>query len=416
VTQQPTSPGLKPVDVHLQEVLAAVAPLGSLDLNLSDAHGCVLAEDVFTTFPLPPFASAAVEGYAVSSDDVRAATPTTPVMLPVVGDVLTGSTTPYTVQSGLSVRVMAGAPMPPGADALVPREWTDGGLANVAVRQPVTSGRYIRAEGSEAPPGTRLMAAGTHLGAIQIGLLAAVGRDRVVVMPRPRVVVIAIGGDLIEPGQQLARGQVPDANSALLTSAAQEAGAIAFRVGIVRDDPNVLADTLEDQLIRADLVVVAGGSGTGVSGVVREVLNRIGEVRFAHVAMQPGTAQGFGLIGPDRTPFFALPGDPVGAYMSFEAFVRPTLRRMIGIEPITRPLVRARLHERVTSTPGVRSYLAAWLAVEGGAYTVRAMGGGSAQLIAGLASANALIVVPEEVGSVEAGEPATVMMLERREP
>jgi molybdopterin molybdotransferase len=260
------------------------------------------------------------------------------------------------------------------------------------------------------------MAAGQHLGATQIGLLAAVGRDRVVVMPRPRVVVIVTGHELVDPGQLLARGQLPDANSALLTSAAEEAGAIAFRVGIVRDEVGALADTLEDQLIRADVVITAGGSPGGVSTVVREVLNRIGKVEFAHLAMQPGTAQGFGTIGPDRTPFFALPGDPVSAYISFEAFVRPALRRMIGVDPILRPIVRARLHERVTSVRGVRSYLAAWLAVENGAYTVRAMGGGNAQRIAGLASANALIVVPEDTETVEAGAPATVMMLERREP
>jgi molybdopterin molybdotransferase len=235
-------------------------------------------------------------------------------------------------------------------------------------------------------------------------------------MPRPRVVVIVTGHELVEPGQLLARGQLPDANSALLTSAAEEAGAIAFRVGIVRDEVGALADTLEDQLIRADVVITAGGSPGGVSTVVREVLNRIGKVEFAHLAMQPGTAQGFGTIGPDRTPFFALPGDPVSAYISFEAFVRPALRRMIGVEPILRPIVRARLHERVTSVRGVRSYLAAWLAVENGAYTVRAMGGGNAQRIAGLASANALIVVPEDTETVEAGAPATVMMLERREP
>jgi molybdopterin molybdotransferase len=260
------------------------------------------------------------------------------------------------------------------------------------------------------------MAAGTHLGATQIGLLAAVGRDRVVVMPRPRVVVISTGQELVDPGQPLAHGQLPDANSSLLTSAAEEAGAIAFRVGIVRDDPGLLADTLEDQLIRADVVVAAGGAAGGVPGVIREVLNRLGDVRFTRVAMQPGLSQGFGVIGPDRTPFFALPGDPVGAYISFEAFVRPALRRMIGVEPINRPLVRARLYERVTSVPGIRSYLAAWLAVEGGAYTVRAMGASNAQLLSGLASANALIVVPEDVAALEAGAPATVMMLERREP
>lgn len=405
---------LKPVDAHLQEVLAAVAPLGSLNFNLGEAQGCVLAEDVFTTFPLPPFDSAAVDGYAVRSDDVRSATPTVPVGLPVVGDITAGSTAPYTVQPGLSVRIMAGAPMPPGADAVVPTDWTDRGMANVAVTHPVPAGRYVRAEGSEAPPGTRLMAAGTHLGPTQIGMLAAVGRGRVVVMPRPRVVVMTTGRELVDPGQPLARGQVPDAISALLTAAAQEAGAIAFRVGIVPDQPNVLADTLEDQLIRADVVIAAGGTDAGVPPVLREVLGRVGAVTFDSVAMQPGHAQGFGAIGPDHTPFFALSGDPVSAFVSFEIFVRPALRRMIGVEPVNRPMVRARLHDRVVSNPGVRSYVAGWLAVEGGAYTVRPIGG-STPTMAALASGNALIVVPEDVTALEAGDAVAVMALDKHQ-
>jgi molybdopterin molybdotransferase len=406
---------LKPVDAHLQDVLSAVAPLGSLNLNLADAHGCVLAEDVFTTFALPPFDSAATDGYAVRSDDVRTASPAGPVGLPVVGDIFPGSTAPYTVQPGLCVRITAGAPMPPGADAVVPRDGTDGGVANVVIHQAVTPGRFVRAEGSEAPEGTRLMAAGMALGPTQIGMLAAVGRSRVVVMPRPRVVVMTTGRELVDPGQALARGQVPDANSALLTAAAQDAGAIAYRVGIVPEDPTALSDTLEDQLIRADLVIATGGTGAGVPPVLREVLGRIGAVQFDAVAMQPGHAQGFGMIGPDRTPFFALSGDPVSAFISFEMFVRPALRRMIGVEPLNRPLVRARLHERVVSNPGIRSYTAGWLAVEGGAYTVRPIGG-STPTIAALASGNALIVVPEEVTAIESGEAATVMALDKRQP
>jgi molybdopterin molybdotransferase len=406
---------LKPVDVHLHDVLAAVAPLSSLNLNLADAQGCVLAEDVFTTFALPPFDSAAADGYAVRAADVRSVTPAAGVTLPVVGDIAAGSTAPYTVQPGLCVRIVAGAPMPPGADAVVPLDWTDHGLANVTIRQPVSAGRFVRSEGSEAPSGTRLMAAGMHLGPTQIGMLAAVGRNRVVVMPKPRVVVISTGRELVEPGQSLARGQLPDANSALLTAASQEAGAIAFRVGIVPDDPNLLADTLEDQLIRADLVITSGGSGAGFPPALREMLTRVGDVQFDSVAMQPGHAQGFGTIGPDRTPFFALSGDPASAFVSFEVFVRPALRRMIGAEPPTRPMVRARLLERVVSNPGVRSYAGGWLAVENGAYTVRPVGG-SSPTIAALASSNALIVVPEDVTAIEPGDAATVIALDKHQP
>ncbi len=408
-----TSP-LKPVDAHLDEVLAAVSPLGSLDMTLSDAHGCVLDEDVVATFPLPPFDNAATDGYAVRTEDVRTASAAAPTVLPVVGDVLPGSTTPYTVQPGLCVRIMTGAPIPPGADAVVAREDTDGGLANVAVRRAPTVGHNIRIAGDDAAVGAPVLTAGAHLGATQIGLLAAVGRDRVTVRPRPRVVVLSTGGELVEPGLPLGRGQIPDSNSALLTSAAQEAGAIAFKVGIVPDEPSQLADTLEDQLIRADVVLTTGGVSVGTSDVVKEVLGRIGSVRFDQLAIDPPMPVGFGAIGPDKTPFFGLPGNPVSAYIAFEIFVRPALRRMIGVEPIQRPTVRARLGEALESPPGRRSYVRGALNVEEGAYVVRPVGGAGSHLIAALAAANALIVVPESVTELEPGAAVTVTLLERR--
>jgi molybdopterin molybdotransferase len=406
---------LKSVDAHLADILAEVSPLAGLGLTLADAHGCVLVEDVHSTFPLPPFDNSAMDGYAVRSEDLRSASEVAPVVLPVVGDVAAGSTSPYTVQPGLCVRIMTGAPMPPGADAVVPLEDTDGGIAQVAIRRATYTGACVRTAGEDAPTGAEVLKAGTHLGATQLGLLAAVGRDRVMVRPRPRVVVLSTGSELVEPGLQLSRGQIPDANSALLTAAALEAGAIAYRVGIVPDEPGVLADTLEDQLIRADVIVTSGGVSVGAYDVVKEVLSRVGTVRFDRVAMQPGMPQGFGTIGPDRTPFFGLPGNPVSAYVSFEVFVRPALRRMLGVEPIARPVVRARCTEPLRSSPGRRSYLRAWLSVEQGAYMVRPIGGPGSHLIASLAASNALIVVPEDTTEVEAGAAVSVLMLERRQ-
>ena len=406
---------MKSVDEHLDEIMAVVRPLGGLDLTLPDAHGCVLVEDVTSTFPLPPFDNSAMDGYAVRAVDLAQATGSNPVVLPVVGDVAAGSTSPYTVQPGLCVRIMTGAPMPPGADTVVPLEDTDGGLAQVAIRTAPTAGSCVRLAGEDAQPGTLVLAAGTHLGATQLGLLAAVGRDRVVVRPRPRVVVLSTGSELVEPGQPLSRGQIPDSNSALLTAAALEAGAIAYRVGIVPDDPRLLADTLEDQLIRADVIVTSGGVSVGAYDVVKEVLSRVGTVKFDRIAMQPGMPQGFGTIGPEQVPFFGLPGNPVSSYVSFEVFVRPALRRMLGVEPISRPVIRARVSESVRSPLGRRSYLRGWLSVEQGAYTVRPVGGSGSHLIASLAASNALIVVPEASTEVEAGAAVTVMMLERRQ-
>ena len=406
---------LRSVDEHLETILAAVSPLSSLELTLQDAHGCVLAEDVASTFPLPPFDNSAMDGYAVRAADVAAASVDSPVQLPVVGDIAAGSAGPYTVQPGLCVRIMTGAPIPAGADAVVPVEWTDGGVAQVSIRRSASPGAHIRLAGEDAPVGTTVLAAGTHLGATQIGLLAAVGRERVSARPRPRVVVLSTGSELVDPGTPLSPGKIPDANSTLLTSAAREAGGIAFRVGIVPDDPRLLLDTLEDQLIRADAVVTSGGISVGAYDVVKEAINRIGEVQFDRVAMQPGMPQSFGLIGPERTPFFGLPGNPVSAYVSFEVFVRPALRRMLGVEPINRPTVRARLTAPLTSPPGKRSFARAHLTVDKGSYTAHPVGGSGSHLIASLAGANALVVVPEQTTQLDAGATVTVMLLERRQ-
>jgi molybdopterin molybdotransferase len=406
---------MKTVDEHLASVLAGLGPLAPLELTLLDAHGCVLAEDVAATHPLPPFDNSAMDGYAVRAADIASATESAPVTLPVVGDIAAGSITPYSVQPGLCVRIMTGAPLPPGADAVVPQEWTDQGLAQVVIRAAATPGQHVRRAGEDVAPGTVVLTAGAHLGATQIGLLAAVGRDRVFARPRPRVVVLSTGSELVDPGQPLTPGKIPDANSTLLTTAAQEAGAIAFRVGIVPDDPRQLLDTLEDQLIRADLVLTSGGVSVGAYDVVKDALGRLGTVAFDRIAMQPGMPQGFGRIGPDETPFFGLPGNPVSAYVSFEVFVRPVLRRMLGVDPIHRPIVRARLTDPVASPAGKRSFARAWLSVEAGTYVVRPVGGSGSHLIASLAAANAFVVVPEETTQLDTDATVDVMMLERRQ-
>ena len=406
---------LKPVDAHLDDILGVVGPLSALDLTLPDAHGCVLAESVSSTFPLPPFDNSAMDGYAVRAADVATASESTPVVLPVVGDIAAGSTGAYNVQPGLCVRIMTGAPMPAGADAVIPLEWTDGGIAQVRINRPAEAGGHLRHAGEDLATGSVVLPSGTHLGATQIGLLAAVGRERVLARPRPRVVVLSTGSELVDPGTPLTAGKIPDSNSTLLTAAARESGAIAFRVGIVPDDPRVLLDTLEDQLIRADLVLTSGGVSVGAYDVVKEAIGRLGEVRFDRVAMQPGMPQGFGVIGPDRTPFFGLPGNPVSAYVSFEVFVRPALRRMLGVEPIHRPTVRARLATPLTSPPGKRTFARARMTVEDGTYVVTPVGGSGSHLIASLAQANAFAIVPESATSVDAGEVVTTMLLERRQ-
>ncbi len=401
---------MRSVDEHLAEVLQVVQPLAPLELGLLDAHGCVLAEDVVAPAPLPGFDNSAMDGYAIRSADVTHV----PSVLPVVGDVPAGPASPLRVQPGLSVRIMTGACLPPGADTVVPLEHTDGGLAQVRIDRMPVPGQHVRRAGEDVQAGEVVLTAGTHLGSAQVGLAAAVGRARVLVRPRPRVVVLSTGDELVEPGAPLQPGQLHDSNSVTLTAACTEAGAIAYRVGILPDDGRQLLDALEDQLVRADLLLTSGGVSVGAYDVVKEVLSRLGTVGFHKVAMQPGMPQAFGVIGPDRTPVFGLPGNPVSAMVSFEAFVRPALRRMIGASTVTRPLVSAITTEDLRSPAEKRSFLRVRLEVRDGAYVVVPVSGAGSHLVAGLARANALAVVPEGVTDVPAGSAVTVMVLERR--
>ncbi|MFZ0322946.1 MAG: gephyrin-like molybdotransferase Glp [Actinomycetes bacterium] len=405
---------MKSVDQHLSDILSGLQPLSPLQIQLLDAQGCVLVEDVTAPWPMPAFDNSSMDGYAVHASDVARASAQSPVSLKVIADLAAGTDKVVHVFEGSAARIMTGAPMPAGADAVVPIEWTDEGVKEVAVRQPAQFGEYVRYAGSDVGEGAVVAANGTQLGPTQLAVLAAAGRDRVQVRPRPRVVVLATGNELVPAGTKPGAGQLPDSNSVMLAAAAKDAGALVFPVGIVGDDPRVLMDTLEDQLVRADVVVTSGGVSVGAYDVVKKALMRLGTVEFDKVAMQPGMPQGFGRIGPDSTPIFTLPGNPVSAFVSFEVFVRPALRRMLGREPLERPQVRAELQSSVTSPAGKRQFLRAWLDVSDGRYVVRPIGGPGSHLLAGLSQANALIVVPEETTAVSQGEAVSVMLLERR--
>lgn len=401
---------MRTVDEHLAAVLSVVRPLDPIEVPLLDAQGCVLAEDVVAAAPVPSFANSAMDGYAVLAADVAGATAREPVVLPVTGDVPAGPAPDLSVAPGSCVRIMTGAVLPPGADAVVPVEWTDGGVAEVRVFQPGQPGLNVRSPGEDVRPGQRLLTAGVLLGPAQIGLLAVVGRPAVLVRPRPRVVVLSTGSELVEPGRPVAPGQIHDSNSYALTAAAREAGALATRAAGVPDDPGALRAALEDQLARADVVVTSGGVSVGAYDVVKQVLREVGTVAFEQVAMQPGKPQGFGTLGPDATPFFGLPGNPVSALVSFEVFVRPALRRMLGLEPVSREPVPAVLTETVGKPRGRRQYRRVALAPGDGVLRATPVGGTGSHLMAGLAAADGLAVLPEDVDRVGAGETVDVLV------
>lgn len=400
------------VEDHRERILSAIDPLPAFDQPLMEAFGLSAAEDVHAAVALPGFDNSAMDGYAVLHADVASASEQHPVHLPVVGEIGAGQATLLAMSPGTAVKIMTGAPVPAGADSVVPYEWTDRGVAQVVINQAPEQGQHVRPQGQDVAVGDLLVAEGTVLGPRQIGLLAAVGRPSVRSRPRPRVVILSTGSELREPGTALGHDSVYDGNSFLLAASARQAGAIAYRVGIVPDEPRSFMSALNDQLVRADLVVTSGGVSMGDYDVVKEALAPLGTVWFGGVAMQPGKPQGFGTIGEDAVPIITLPGNPVSSYISFEQFVLPAIRRLMGRTPYIRPSADAVITEGLRSPAGRRQFARGTLSVVDGRLAVTPVGPQGSHMIGDLAESDALIVVPESVTAVDAGETVTVLPLD----
>jgi molybdopterin molybdotransferase len=399
------------VEEHLERVLGGVRPMTPVAQPLLETLGLACAEDVVSTIALPSFDNSAMDGYAVLHADVATATAEQPVSLPVVGEIGAGRATVRRIEPGTAAKIMTGAPIPEGADAVVPYEWTDRGADLVRVDEAPEPGQHVRPAGDDVSPGDLLVEEGTVLGPRQIGVLASVGRTTVMARPRPRVVIVSTGSELRAPGQELGPDSIYDGNSFMLAAAVQRAGAVPVRVGIVGDEPDAFLQTLEARLDDADLVVTSGGVSQGDYDVVKDALRREG-VWFGPVAMQPGKPQGFGLIGPGKTPIVTLPGNSVSAYISFEMFVLPAIRTLMGLTPASRPLVEARLTRSVRSPEGRRQFLRGRAGTDDHGRYVEPVGGPGSHLIGALAQADCLVVVAEQTTSVSADERVQVLMLD----
>ncbi|ADG78953.1 molybdopterin molybdotransferase MoeA [Tsukamurella paurometabola] len=395
------------VDQHRNRILAAALPLPPVDTALAEADGLVLAQDVVGRWPVPLFDNSAMDGYAV-----RAADAAVGARLRVVADVPAGGSADPRFGPGEAVRIMTGAPVPTDADAIVPLEATDLGVTPgaaapgaIVVRAAPLAGAHVRRRGEDAPAGAVTVATGAVLGPWQLSAIASSGHERVLAHPRPRVAVIATGSELVAPSGVPARGQIPDSNSFLLVAALRDAGAEVVTVRTVADDAAALTATLAE--VRADAVVLTGGASVGAFDVVRSVLGASGGVRFESVAVQPGKPQGFG-TAPDGTLLFCLPGNPVAVAVSFEMFVRPAVRALAGHREVQRPTVIRRAAAGWHS-PAQRDQV---LPVVVGPETVRpAPGGSGSHLVASLASANGLALVPAGVDRVAEGDPVAVLVL-----
>lgn len=403
---------MRTVERHLDEILAAVPQPDPIELAVLDAQGLLCAEDVVSTRALPSFDQAALDGYAARAEDVASASSQRPVQLAVVGESGAGADAPSSIGPGLTVKVAAGAMLPSGADVVVPAVWTDQGTARVAVHAAPPAGSYVRRTGDDVAVGDAAVQVGTPIGPAQISLLAAVGRERVLVRPRPRIVVLCAGSELVDVGTVPAPGQVVDVNSFALAAAARDAGAEAYRSGILPSDRRRLTEVLESQLLRSDLVLIAGTFGSGGFDMVQEALAELGQMSYRAVTMHPGPAQGFGRLGRDSVPVICIPGEPVAALVSFEVFVRPAIRLMLGKRQLFRRTVQAVSGQRLVSPLGYRQYLhGTVMRHPDGGYVVEPVGDGTEALLARMARANCLIVIDEDVTEVAAGGLVTVMPL-----
>ncbi len=423
---------MRSVEQQLALVTDAAVTPEPVRIAIADALGLMCAEEVQATRPLPGFPQAAIDGYAVRAVDVGGerglgrrpgpegdspdqATPAER-SLPVVGEVAAGSQQPLRLQPKQAVRVHTGAPLPTLADAVLPLEWSDRGRKRVVAQRVVRSGEFVRRTGDDIQPGDIAVSAGTVLGPAQIGLLAAAGRSKVLVYPRPRMSVLSFGHELVDIDREPGLGQVYDVNSYALAAAGREAGADVHRVGVAVGEPRRLREIIETQLQRSELLVVSGAVGGSGSETIRKVLDELGDIDTTRVAMHPGSVQGFGLLGAERIPVFLLPSNPVSALVTFEVFIRPLIRLSLGKRNTSRRVVRARALNHVDSRQGRRGFIRARLMrdAETHDYLVEGLGGATgapSHLLAGLAEANAMIRVPEQVTDIRPGDVVDVMFL-----
>ncbi|MBF0814864.1 molybdopterin molybdotransferase MoeA [Microbacterium paludicola] len=408
------------IEQHLERILAAVVPTGTITLSLAGAAGLTLTEPVHARVDVPVFDNSGMDGFAVRFADVAHASPDAPVELRVVADLPAGSGDDPAIAAGEAVRIMTGSPVPSAADAIVPFEDTAGGLADslgsVSVRRaPRAAGAHVRRRGEDLRSGDVVLPVGTELGPLQLSAAAAAGVDRVIVARPPRVIVISTGSELVEPGAQLERGQIPESNSTLLAGLVRATGAELMRATCVSDDPDEFRALLASGT-DADLVITSGGVSAGAYEVVKQVLGSSddgAEIVFAKVAMQPGKPQAFGRLSTGAL-LFGLPGNPVSVAVSFEAFVRPALLAMQGRAQLQRPVIRLPAAAAWRTPVGRRQYLPAVIDRSDPArWTVRpaTSGGSGSHLAAGLAHAEAYAVVPAETEAVAEGDLVDVMLI-----
>ena len=396
---------MRTVEEHQQVVAGLIRGRAATRIGLFDAQGLALAADVTAPLSLPVFDNSGMDGYAVLVADVVGAAADSPVRLPVAEDIPAGRTDSLTLAPGTAHRIMTGAPVPAGADGIVPVEQTDAGLPGgvVEIRMTPKPGQHIRRAGEDVAAGAVVLRSGQVVTPAVLGLAAALGLGDLPVTPRQRVLVVSTGSELVSAGTALQPGQIYESNAVMLAAAVREAGADVVAMATAGDDVAQFSAVIDAHKDRADLIITSGGVSAGAYEVVKDAFGGQG-VEFVKVAMQPGMPQGAGTVG--GIPIITLPGNPVSALVSFEVFIRPALRAAMGLPDAHRPRRTAALAEDLTSPPGRRQFRRG--VYDAAAGTVTSYGPPASHHLRWLASSNCLLEIPEEVTALANGDAVTV--------
>ncbi|MEQ8674391.1 MAG: molybdopterin molybdotransferase MoeA [Aggregatilineales bacterium] len=405
------------VDDALQIILSRIEQVSSEDIELESALNRVLAQDISAPTNLPPFANSSMDGYAVRSEDIQQATRETPRRLAVVMDIPAGKTPEKAIDTGQAARIMTGAPLPDGADAVIPVEDTDANwrtwinettAQQVAIYRTVESGAYVRAIGEDIRQGVQVLKNGTLLRPQEIGMLAALGFPRVKVVRQPLVAILTTGDELVNVDQPLTPGKIRDVNTYTLTGLVHANGGVVYPLPIARDSLEEVRNLFKSALQpKPDMLISSAGVSVGAADLIRTVLEELGEVGFWRINLRPGKPLAFGHI--QDVPFFGLPGNPVSAMVTFEVLVRPALLKMAGRVAKDR-IIQAVCDEDIKSD-GRRSYIRVNLVEKDGVYHATTTGTQSSGALMSMVIADGLMIVPEDVQSVKAGTTLDVRLL-----
>jgi molybdopterin molybdotransferase len=399
------------VEEALERILGVFHPLEPEPVPILEALGRVLAEDVYADADIPPYANSSMDGYAVLAADTAGASRQSPSRLHVVADLAAGYVAEVAVTPGTAMRIMTGAPIPPGADAVVRVEDTAAQGEWVQILTQVPVGQYIRPAGEDVRQGELVLQRGTTVRPQEVGMLAALGHEEVQVFRRPRVAILATGDEVVEIGAPLAPGKIRDANSYSNAAQVVKHGGLPIMLGIARDRVEELTERIRAGLAQGvDLFLTSGGVSVGDFDLVKDVLAAQGEISFWRVRMKPGKPLAFGRIG--GVPVLGLPGNPVSVMVSFETFVRPALLKMQGVTDWERPTAEAVLMDAVKRKDSRRHYLRVRVEEHEGEYRAYLTGGQGSGILSSMVRANALAIIPEDWTHAPVGARVQVITLE----